>query len=298
MKDDSHVSMRFAAVAVTGGSGRVGRVIAQEIGDAAEVTSIDVMPAPDGLRWREADITHGSSVQDALRGHDAIVHVAALLRPEDPDDEMFLVNVLGTWNVLHAARQLGIRRVVIISSETVSGVITVTNVPQSKPDYLPIDETHPLHPRETYGVSKQVAEVIAESFARQGDMEIVVLRPTLILMPGWEEYLIKARNSDDPGLWSYVMVWDVARAVRLALMGEVAPYEAYYVSAADTFSREPTLTFMHRKFGPVDEVLKPQLFTENPYAAIWDISKAQRLLGFVPQYDWRGFLNQGGYDCD
>ena len=298
MKDDSQSSMQFTAVAVTGGSGRVGRVVVQALGDSAEVTSVDVAPAPVGVRWREADVTLASNLQDALEGHDAIVHVAALLRSEDPEDRMFLVNALGTWNVLRAARQLGIRRVVIISSEMVSGVIAAMHTPQSKPEYLPVDEAHPLRPRETYAMSKQVAEVVAEGFSRQGDMDVVVLRPTLILMPGWEEYLIQARNTDDRELWSYVMVWDVAKAVQLALMARVGPYNVFYISAADTFSREPTLTFMQRKFGPIDDIRKPHLFAHNAYASIWDISKAQRLLGFVPQHDWRTFLSDGGYDCD
>ena len=296
MNDATRTSMPFAAVAITGGSGALGRVVAKELGDSADVSSVDVIPTPKGLRWREADVTRAAAVRSALDGHDAIVHLAALIQPEDPEEEMFRVNVLGTWNVLRAARELGIRRVVMVSSETVSGVINITNVPRSKPDYLPIDESHPLRPRETYGTSKQLGEVMAESFARRGDIEIVVLRPTLILMPGWEEYVVEAREKDEPNLWSYVLVRDVAVAVRLALERETGPYEAFYISAADTFSPEPTLAFMQRKFGAIEDIRRPEVFEANPHAAIWDISKAERILGFVPRYDWRAFLGDGGHD--
>ena len=298
MNDATRTWMPFSTVAITGGSGAVGRTIAQSLADSVDVTSVDVVPAPKSLRWREADVTCADAVRSALEGHDAIVHLAALLQPEDPEEEMIRVNVLGTWNVLHAARELGIRRVVMVSSETVSGVVNITNVPQSKPDYLPIDERHPLRPRETYATSKQLGEVMAESFARRGDIEIVVLRPTLILMPGWEEYVVEARGRDEPNLWSYVLVGDVAGAVRLALERETGPWEAFYISAADTFSREPTLTFMQRKFGAIEDIRRPEVFTENPHAAIWDISKAERLLGFVPRYEWRAFLRDGGYDWE
>ena len=298
MNDATRTSMPFSTVAITGGSGAVGRAIAQSLADSVDVTSVDVVPAPKSLRWREADVTRAAALRSALEGHDAIVHLAALLQPEDPEEEMIRVNVLGTWNVLHAARELGIRRVVVVSSETVSGVVNITNVPRSKPDYLPIDERHPLRPRETYATSKQLGEVMAESFARRGDIEIVVLRPTLILMPGWEKYVVEARGKDEPNLWSYVLVWDVARAVRLALERETGPWEVFYISAADTFSREPTLTFMQRKFGAIEDIRRPELFTENPHAAIWDISKAERLLGFVPRYEWRAFLRDGGQDWE
>ena len=276
----------------------MGKVIVQELGDVAEVTSVDLVPPEPGVRWGEADLMRAEDLAAALEGHDAVVHVAALLRPEDPDDAMFQVNVLGTWNVLQGARSLGIRRMVIVSSETVSGIINITHVPQAKPDYLPIDEAHPLRPRETYGMSKRLGEVMAERFANEGDMEIVVLRPTLILMPGWEEYVMRTRAGDDPDLWSYVLVWDVAYAARLALCREVEPYSVFYISAADTFSREPTLAFMRRKFGLIGEIRNPELYSKHPHAAIWDISGARRVLGFVPRYDWRRFLNDGGYRFD
>jgi len=279
MNDATRSSMPFASVAITGGSGAVGRVIAKELGDSADVSSVDVVAAPTGVRWRQADLMCPAGLRSALEGHDAVVHLAALIQPEDPEEEMFRVNVLGTWNVLRAARELGIRRVVMVSSETVSGVVNITNVPRSKPDYLPIDESHPLRPRETYGTSKQLGEVMAESFARRGDIEIVVLRPTLILMPGWEEYVVEARGKDEPNLWSYVLVRDVAGAVRLALERETGPYEAFYISAADTFSPEPTLAFMQRKFGAIEDIRRPEVFEANPHAAIWDISKAERILG-------------------
>ena len=295
MADSVQPSMPFSAVAITGGSGAVGRVVAQSLSASVDVTSVDVVPAPKGLRWRKADVTRAAEVRSALSGHDAVVHLAALIQPEDPEPEMFRVNVFGTWNVLRAARELGIRRVVLISSETVSGVINITNVERSKPDYLPIDERHPLRPRETYGTSKQMGEVMAESFARRGDLEVVVLRPTLILMPGWEEYVVEARGKDEPNLWSYVLVWDVAAAVQLALTRETGPFAAFYISAADTFSPEPTLTFMQREFGTIADIRRPELFEESPHSAIWDISEAERILGFVPSYDWRDFLRDGSF---
>jgi UDP-glucose 4-epimerase len=282
----------FRSLAVTGGNGQLGRAVVEELSDGPRITSLDVAPGRAGVLSRYADVTSLESLRHAMEGCDAVIHIAALLQPHDAEDRMFSVNVTGTWNVLQAAGELGIRKVVIISSETASGIINITRVPPAAPDYLPVDEAHPLRPAETYGLSKQLGEIAAQSFARRGEMEITVLRPTLILFPGWEDYLLRTRAGDDPDLWSYVVVWDVARAVRLALRPSGRPYSLYYLSARDTFAREPTLDFMQRKFGPIAEIRRPELYRENPHAAIWDLTSAERHLGFSPEYDWRRFLEE------
>jgi nucleoside-diphosphate-sugar epimerase len=286
------ISQPFRSIAVTGGNGQLGQAVVKELSDSAEVTSLDLTPGRPGVVSRYTDITSLESLRYALKGFEAVVHIAALLQPEDPDDRMFEVNVTGTWNVLQAASELGIRKIVIISSETASGIINITRVPLAVPEYLPIDEAHPLRPVETYGMSKQLCEVMAQSFARRDHMEIVVLRPTLILFPGWEEYVLRTRTADDPDLWSYVVVWDVARAVRLALRPRGTAYSVFYLSARDTFSPEPTLDFMRRRFGPIEDIRRPELFRRNPHASIWDLINAEQQLGFRPEYDWRRFLRE------
>ncbi|MBL26221.1 MAG: hypothetical protein CMM50_01540 [Rhodospirillaceae bacterium] len=292
------VEMPFSSVAVTGGNGRLGQAVVAELARVADVTSIDITPGRPGVRSRYADLRSREGLRHALEGHEAVVHAAALLLPEDPSDRMFEINVLGTWNLLHTAREVGIRKVVLISSETASGVINITHVPQAKPEYLPIDEKHPLRPRETYGLSKQLCEVMGEGLARNGDLQIVALRPTLILTPGWEDYVERTRRTEDPDLWSYVVVWDVARAARLALSVDCGPFNAFYIQAEDTFAPEPTIDFMRRRFGDIPEIRKPEVYAANPFAAIFDGAKAAEMLGFRPQYDWRRFLEEGGRRVD
>ncbi len=283
--------MRFDSVAVTGGNGALGQQVVQDLSHYTRVTSLDIVPGPEDVRTRYADILSLDSLREALTGQDAVVHLAALLLPEDPQDKLFHVNVMGTWNVLRAASDLGIKKVVILSSECSSGIINISQSPLARPDYLPVDEAHPLRPLDHYGVSKQIGEVIAQSFARQGEMQVTALRPTLIIMPGWECYIERVRAVDDDGLWSYVMDEDVVQAVRLALELDRDSFDCFYLSARNTFAQEETLSFMERKFGGPLEVRNPELYARNPHAAIWDLSHAEQILGFDPKGDWRAFIN-------
>ena len=285
--------MAFERIAVTGGNGALGDAIVRDLMADHEVTSLDITPGRPGVRSRYVDVLSLDALKSALERQDAIVHVAALLQPHDPRDKMFQVNALGTWNVLEAARDLGIRKIVMMSSECASGVISLWRSPPPCPDYLPIDEAHPLRPREPYGVSKQVGEITAQSYARDGGIQIVALRPTLIVMPGMASYIERVRAIDDPDLWSYVELADVVRAARLALAYQGPPFDVFYLRARDTFSPEETLTFMRRKFGRLPELRHPRLYVDNPYAAIWDLRRTQTLLGLEPQSDWRRILADG-----
>ncbi|MEX0808178.1 MAG: NAD(P)-dependent oxidoreductase [Dongiaceae bacterium] len=285
--------MAYERIAVTGGNGALGNAIVRDLMTDHEVTSLDITPGRPGVRSRYVDVLSLDALKSALERQDAVVHVAALLQPHDPREKMFQVNTLGTWNVLEAARDLGIRKIVMMSSECASGVISLWRSSPPCPDYLPIDEAHPLRPREPYGVSKQVGEITAQSYARDGGIQIVALRPTLIIMPGMTSYIERVRAIDDPDLWSYVELADVVRAARLALGYQGPPFDVFYLSARDTFSPEETLTFMRRKFGRLPELRQPGLYADNPYAAIWDLRRSETLLGLEPQSDWRRVLAEG-----
>jgi len=285
--------MEIERLAITGGNGALGRALVAAFEQDFRITSIDVTPGCPGVRARYADVRSMEATREALRSHDAVIHAAALLRPDDPPDKMFEVNVVGTWNVLRAASELGIRRVVLISSECASGIINIRGSLGVAPEYLPVDEHHPLRPTDTYGLSKKLAEEIARRYALC-DMRIVVLRPTLILMPGMEEHVKRIRTMDDPDLWSYVEICDVVHATRLALEYEGPRFDAFYLSAQDTFSAERTLGFIERKFGTLPQLRDASVYEHNPHAAIWDLSRVRTLLGLEPRSSWRRFIEHRG----
>ena len=102
----------------------------------------------------------------------------------------------------------------------------------------------------------------------------------------------RGEKAAQPWFGSYVAGQDVAQAVRLAAQyhfngGEEIPFEAFFITAANTFYAEPTLDVMKRIYGDPPEVRDPAYYANNPCASAFDIRKAQRLLGYAPRYDWR-----------
>ena len=224
--------MRFDKVLVTGGAGRLGRYVVAELAGHCRVSVLD--------RDRRAarpdfpvDVLDLDAVARAMPGHDAVVHLAAIdVSVPAPPARLFDVNVRGTWNVLQAAHQAGVRRAVVCSSVAATGI----DSPDRPPLYLPIDEAHPLRPAGDYGLSKEVDEAIARTFARRGGMEVIVLRPAWVMFPeivrdvmaelagvlppaGPVTEADQAERAREPLplLRSHVDPTDAARAFRLAL---------------------------------------------------------------------------------
>src|SRR5690606_28531657 len=96
-------------------------------------------------------------------------------------ETFFETNVLGTWNVLQAAFEAGIRKVVVTSSPSVLGISGQPGA--ARPHYVPIDESHPVRPASTYGLTKQLNEVTAAFFGRLPGMQIVCIRPAFVVFP-------------------------------------------------------------------------------------------------------------------
>lgn len=116
------------------------------------------------------DLRDPEAIRSAVKGMDTVFHLGALiaipysyLHPR----EVVETNVMGTLNVLSAARELETRRVVHTSTSEVYGTA----------QFVPIDETHPLQGQSPYSASKIGADKIAESFYRSFDVPVVTIRP-------------------------------------------------------------------------------------------------------------------------
>jgi nucleoside-diphosphate-sugar epimerase len=280
--------MRFEKVLCTGGSGRLGSYVAEDLRGRCALTVLDVKaPHAPGVRYVNASITDFDAMKNAFAGQEAIVHLAAIPNPRTaPADVTFSTNVQGTWNVLQAAEEAGVRRVVVASSDAALGLHY--NPPGYGPQYLPIDESHPLRPIEFYSLSKEVTESICRSYANRGKLEVLAIRPTHIVFP--PEYPeLEARGADVQNyhLWTYVSPEDVAQGFRLALDVANAPYQAFYVSAANGLNTRPTLDMLRERYGRLPEIRNPEYFRRNPLASVLDITRARDVLGFEPTSDWR-----------
>lgn len=116
------------------------------------------------------DIRDPNGVREAMRGCDMVFHLAALIAipfSYHSPDTYIDTNVRGTLNVVQAARDLGLERVVHTSTSEVYGTAR----------YVPIDEGHPLHGQSPYSASKIGADQIAISFHRSFELPLVIVRP-------------------------------------------------------------------------------------------------------------------------
>lgn len=286
---------------VTGAFGHLGRYVAREVAALGTVAALDLVdegaPAPEGVGrvWR-GSVLDAPMLARACEGVDTVIHLAAManIYAGTPADIMH-VNVTGTWNVLEAAEKAGVRRVVICSSDSVTG-LTVRSDCMKAPLYLPVDEDHPSHPTDPYGLSKKLVEETARCFADRGLLEVVVLRPVYVLYPRVVNEVL--RRARDPGayvpppdpvspkagggpFWHYVRPEDVARAFRQAAeVALPAPHACFFVLAPETLHPEPTLERAHRLFGHLPEIRDPAFYEANPHAPLFSPSRGRQALGF------------------
>ncbi|HUG09366.1 MAG TPA: NAD(P)-dependent oxidoreductase [Opitutaceae bacterium] len=206
--------MSAKRVIVTGGSGKAGHWIVKHFVESGyDVINVDVRrPAAPLCRTIVADLTQLGQVVSAFSAHasgnrasyDGVVHMAAIPRAhENPNDEIFRLNSLATYNVLEACGLLGIRKAVIASSESSYGICFANDF--FEPQYLPIDEAHPQLPEDTYGLTKVVNEVTAAMFHRRDGTQILSFRIGNVVCP--EDYAGLKTRLDHPEdrlriLWS------------------------------------------------------------------------------------------------
>ena len=299
-------------IVVTGGCGLLGRFVVSELAGAYEVTVLDIAePSPDERQehcsYHQCDVLDREKVLKLLRGHDAVVHLAGIdIAIKTIDAAYFETNVLGTWNVLHAAELAGHSKAVICSS--VSAVGFSDEEPRVGPDQLPADECQRLQPTHPYGLSKQVMEVVGRSFAERGALKVVAVRPALVVFPQIIEDVarhVEAVDGSDPDAdtstgeisknslsptRSYVRPDDAAQLFRLALEKDTGRYDVFYALATDTYSPEPTLDGLSRRFGELPQVIDAARYANDPRAAALSNAKAQRILGWQPSSNWPDFV--------
>jgi nucleoside-diphosphate-sugar epimerase len=271
-------------VVVTGSSGKAGRAAVDDlVAHGHEVLGADVAASmdPDDPTL-VVDLTDLGETIEALHGHDAVVHLAAVPAPGVlPDGATFHNNMLSTYNVFSAATRLGLQRVVWASSETLIGL----PFDREAPRYAPIDEDHPRLPESHYSLSKLAGEVLAEQFHRWSGIPFVALRISNIMEEHdyarfptfWDDPTLRAWN-----LWGYVDARDVAQAARLGLTADVDGAEAVLVAAADTCMTMPSADLLAAVYPEVE--VRGDLAGHETLLAI---DRARSLLGYDPQHSWR-----------
>jgi nucleoside-diphosphate-sugar epimerase len=288
----------------TGGTGKAGRhAIPYLLERGHEVLNLDLVPfAHPGVRTLITDLTDSGQAFNALSMHfdssglttakgpapvDAIVHFAAipalLLRP---DNVTFQANVASTYNVIEAATKLGIRKIIIASSETTYGVCFA----EGDKDFhqFPLEEDYDVDPMDSYGLSKVVNEKTARAFAMRFGTDIYALRIGNVIEP--HEYQRFPGFLADPpsrkrNAWSYIDARDLGQIVDLCVRRDGLGFQVFNAVNDTITANEPTEVFL-RRWCPDVPVTRPMGEFEAPLSN----RKAREVLGFREEHDWRKYV--------
>ena len=280
-------------VVITGGSGRLGQhAISHLLEHGYEALSLDIVPPPRRLcdSWL-CDLRRSGDLYEAFKDAAAVLHLGAYQAPNlAPDSETFSNNVTATYNVLKAAVDLGVPRVVCASSIAAYGFLYAPRI--WAPDYLPLDEDHPCRPQDPYALSKVFGEQLADSCTRYSDLTVVSLRFSGVNFD--LTYGTLPKRWADPGLrmgtfWSYVDARDAATACRLSVEAPLSGHGVFNIAAATSRYPEPTAELV-RKYLPGTRI-------KEGYSGCWgglDVTRAAQTLGFEAAHPWRDYLNPDG----
>lgn len=182
-------------ILVTGATGFIGSHLAEKLVKEGHAVRALVRgrardgPYLEGLKVLErlnirivrGDLLDKKSLEDAVKGVDAVFHLAAIARPMAiPNEEYFRINEEGTRNLMEACRVNKVKKVVCMSS--------VSAVGPSR-DGRPVNEKSENRPMDTYGWSKLAAEKVILDYIKNHSMHIIVLRPPMVFGPRDREML-------------------------------------------------------------------------------------------------------------
>jgi UDP-glucose 4-epimerase len=285
----------------TGGSGKAGRHVLPWLASRGyQLLNFDLKPSEHpAIPTLLGDMTDEGQVFNAMTMHfgfdgftcgqppapvDAVVHFAAVPRVLlQPDNETFRVNVMGTYNVIESAMKLGIRKVIIASSETTYGVCFA----EGDTDYhaFPLDEDYDVDPMDSYGLSKVTNEKTARAFAARYKADIYALRIGNVIEP--HDYArfpgfvanppLRKRNA-----WSYIDARDLGQIVHRCLQTDGLGFQVFN-AVNDTITADgPTGDFL-KKWCPDTPHLRPLVGDEAPLSN----RKIREKLGFKEEHPWR-----------
>ncbi len=291
-------------IVFTGGSGKAGRPAIQHLlAHGYDVLNIDkVKLAQDGVHTLVADLADAGQAFNAISTHfgyhhyddgappsapDAVVHFAAIPAIlHQPDNVTFAANVLSTYNVIEASMKLGVKKVIIASSETTYGVCFA----EGDKDYhsFPLEEDYDVDPQDSYGLSKLCNEKTARAFAMRFKRDIYALRIGNVIAP--EDYARFPAFLADPAsrkrnAWSYVDARDLGEIVRLCIEKDGLGFQVFNAVNDTITLNTPTLEAL-AKLSPGVKVTRAMGEFEAPLSN----RKAREVLGFKEAHNWRSYV--------
>lgn len=228
-------------VLITGAAGYVGRYFARHWQTDDELVLGDIHPDQNDPRFIPLDITDPAQTRAAMQGIDAVIHLAKQadegpLEGDDLNAKRFDVNVKGTFHLLEAARDAGVKQFIFTSS-----IMTVQGYPA--PQW--VDSDAEPKPVGSYALTKHLCETMCAHYAREYEMTVICLRipkPVDLEHPLWKSHPLRPQ---------WVPFPDLMQAYQKSLTAEISGCELITIVGESSKRR-------------------------------WDLSKAQRVLGYQP----------------
>jgi UDP-glucose 4-epimerase len=290
-------------VLITGGAGSIGSTIADLVVQerAGEIVILDdfVRGRRENLAWAiangpvrviEGDIRDAALVRELMHGIDVVFHQAAIRITQCAEEPRLALEVLvdGTYNVVEAAAQEGVRKLVTASSASIYGLA----------EEFPTTEKHHPYANDTlYGAAKVFNEGLLRSFKAMSDLDYVALRcfnaygPRMDVHGLYTEVLVRWMERIEAGepplvlgdglqTMDFVYVGDVARANVLAAASDITDEAFNVASGVETSLLELAQALLHVMDSDLSVVHGPPRAVNGVTRRLADTSAARKRLGF------------------
>lgn len=269
-------------IIVTGARGFVGKHLSKRL---TENENIKVILCDD--RGVALDVTNFNQVNSV--GHaDALINLAGKTSIKDSfsnPHSTYWINVVGALNLLELARTKNIKRFIHVSTYV-----------YGQPEYLPVDENHPINPHGPYFKSKLLADRLCESYSSDFGMNVVVLRPFYLYGAGSRPYAfvpsIVRQIQENSGLVTlsgrrttrdFLFIDDFIDLVVLILKRFPSSYNLYNVGYGMSTSLEDVVSVIGRMMNKIVTISYDQSIRYNEVTyMVADISKVSKEFGWKP----------------
>ena len=275
-------------IMLTGAAGLIGKEVTKGLVAAGyEVLATDLVKddLSPAQKFVVGDLVSADFISQLDFHCDAIVHLGSIPRPTLASDEETLHNnVIGTYHVFATAVENNVPLVIYASSLSIYGFAWSTG---TSPDYVPVDEKHPLHHFESYALSKEVNERSADMWANRSETAFVGLRfPHTHTHSVFAEMAQKMREGDKATLeqgakifWAYLDLRDAVNGILTVIQRGAQGSKTYNFAAPDTYAPRPTRELM-AEFHPTSKIAT----SISGYDSIIDCSEWHADFGYEPQH--------------